>query len=359
LLTWIVADVANTTDVTDTREIMSPMAKKINKRDGAQPVFDDGLVVSIEVLRKQMGDFGPLVLNALQSEPGPRAIFYHHGMLIERLFDMQTILRRMGIARRRMTVLFEHESRYSGSREPRNPQRFSKAEQTILIEQHRLTNELRTDAESFYMFANLALDQLSFWVAYCLNVPDPRKYKFAYLVDKLQGGQTPAELQGLKAGLLEESLWAFYQVRFYRNVFIEHVDRPWQRGSTMSHMFDDFCFFICVPPDWIAEAELGRILAEVEPLVPDWVKQLPEDDWQRSPRAMLEAAFREIEKLPSQTDRDKVWRAWSQIGGKTVSYHILAGRTIAYISAVNDLIMGIIGNDTNGLNLGHPSTFGT
>jgi hypothetical protein len=322
-----------------------------------QPALSENATTLIakldEVIRTQH-ELSKRLLDHTSPPPGPYALFHHHGLLLERLDDVKRIIRRLGRARHRSTELAYREAKYMPKTGPRPGRPYSKRLQTIMNEQHELVASMRMDAESLYIFANLALDQWSFVIAYALGLPNPAAYKYAHLVNRLEGARTPTALMPFKINHLADAIWLQYQVRQYRNIFIEHVERPWQRGSTMGTYREDFNFFICVPVGWIPEEEEKRMIKEIQGFVPAGIASLPEKHWQRSPRAVLEAAFRNIDQIARQEDRERVWSVWSQIGGSTVSFDQLGHRFIDFLQGSTSTIRDCVGVHPASINLGAP-----
>jgi len=247
-------------------------------------------------------------------------------------------------------VLAHREDRYRPHRE--GP--LSKRVSAILTESSGLTQQMRLDAESLYVFANLALDQWSFVIAYGLGLRDPTNYRYRYLVDQLQGRRTPAALSSIKERHLADAVWLLYQVRSYRNAFVEHVERPWQRGSTMGLYTDDFRFFITTPIGWIAPEEEKRLIDAIRPFAPEWTKRLPADHWQASPRGILTATYEEVDKIKRVADREKVWEAWQQLGGSTLSFDRLAGRLVGFLNASTETVQERVELNPRRIDLGPP-----
>jgi hypothetical protein len=193
-------------------------------------------------------------------------------------------------------------------------------------------------------------------IAYALGLRTPTDYRYFQLVNKLQGGTTPAALTTLKDGHLNDAVWLHYQMRQYRNAFVEHVERPWQRGSSMGVYGEDFNFFITTPVGWLSDEHVERLIAGIRQFAPAWVDRLPADSWQRKPRAVLEATYREIDQIPRQVDREKVWDIWSQIGGSTVSYDVLVRRLVTFMQGSTATVLEQIKASPETINFGLPSS---
>jgi hypothetical protein len=290
-----------------------------------------GLIAKLDVVIDSQRALGKVVLERTTPKPGPYALFHHHGLLIQRLEDLRRIVHRIGEARFRLNELAHEEAQHRPKEDPPTGEPYAGRMKDILNQKHKLTTQLRLDVESLYIFANLALDQWSFVVAYCLGLSQPTSYTYRHLVDQLQGARTPTQLLPLKSQHLADAIWLQFQVRFYRNAFIEHVERPWQRGSTMGVRGEDFNFFICSPVGWIPEETEAEMIDSIRHLAPHWVGKLPKGHWQSKPRAVLEATYREIDQIPQAADREKVWKVWREIGGSTVSFEALCRRLISFL----------------------------
>lgn len=299
-------------------------------------------------------DFGKLILDLTLPPAGPYALFYHHGLLVERLENLQILIGRIGKARYRSTELAYREDRYRSLKADLGCSD-SKRLSALLRESAELTKQMCLDAESLYIFANLTLDQWSFVLAYSLGLAEPTKYRYAFLVDQLQGATTPAKWHRFRDAHLTDAIWLLHQVRSHRNAFIEHVERPWQRGSTMGVYGEDFNFFITTPVGWLTPDEEKRVIDEIRQFAPQWVKDLPADHWQAQPRAVLEATYREIDRVPTQADREKIWKVWRQIGGSTVSFDQIADRLVSFLAATANMVREEVMAHPESINLGKPT----
>ncbi|PJE65512.1 hypothetical protein COU91_01200 [Candidatus Saccharibacteria bacterium CG10_big_fil_rev_8_21_14_0_10_47_8] len=115
---------------------------------------------------------------------------------------------------------------------------------------------------------------------------------------------------------------------------------------------DDFNFFIPTPPGWIPDEKQVEMIKPIIHLAPEAYKRLPKDHWQKKPRAMLEAIFKNIDTIDAQADREKVWNAWKEIGGSVVSFHILAGRLVKFLEEASVTLMEEIQKNPQDINLG-------
>ena len=95
--------------------------------------------------------------------------------------------------------------------------------------------------------------------------------------------------------MYKELLWLNGQIRFYRNRFITHSTRPWQRGQNWSLMGFDYKLFIPSPPGWLDEEDITKKIKKLLPLAPQWLKEKPDNYWEKAkPRALLEKLLENI-----------------------------------------------------------------
>lgn len=312
----------------------------------------ESIVKQISDILNQHRDFSKYTLDVLKPPAWPYAIFHHHGHFLERLQDVSAIIERMGKARYRITILNERQERLELKNGVKAGKPYPKYLQKIASENHKLTGLMRMDNETLYIFGNLTLDQWAYTIAYSLGLEDPNRYTFHQLVSKLQANSVDSKLELFYERHFRDVIWLYYQLRLYRNNFIEHVSRPWQRGSTMSAYGDDFIFFIPTPPGWIPEENQREIFATIKHLKPDWVKKLPKGHWQAKPRASLEVMMRQIEDVPKVVDREKIWDVWKEIGGSTVSFDVLGNRLVKFINESTQTIFEQMQNRPKDIILG-------
>jgi len=303
-----------------------------------------------ETIQKQQ-ELGKTINHLIIITPGPYAVFHHHSHLFERIKDVKKIVKRLGQNRKAITDLTFRKNKIEPKRIiPGKP--FSKQMQKILNKQNELTELMRLDMESLYVFGNLLLDQWSHTMAYLLGYSQPEECSFARLYD-LISSKSDGPFDGIKKQHSKDIYWLYYQLRSYRNVFIEHVKRPWQRGNTMSVYGDDFNLFIPTPPGWIDDKQTEEQLKSIYPLAPKILKDMPDDYWEKkSLRRVLEVTFFHIDGIEKKEDREKVWDVWKNIGGSTPSYDVIASRLINFILSSTITITDIIKVNPKAINLG-------
>lgn len=273
------------------------------------------------------------ILQVTKPPTGPYAVFHHISHLIERTSDVKHILRRMVENKAKLVVLAEKESkvRLTVTIKPGKPVpiRLNK----IMNQNHDLTESMKLDMESLYIFGNLVLDQWSLVTAYISGMPDPEKVNFRFLVEQLQSKKYKGILSKFWETHKRDLVWLYYQLRFYRNTFVEHVDRPWQRGNTGSVYGHDFNLFIPSPPGWHSDEKIKKDLEGILHLSPDWIKNASDDYWEKKNlKRTLEIIFNQIDNIEEFTDREMVWNVWRKVGGSTPSYEVIGRRLLSFLS---------------------------
>ncbi len=285
--------------------------------------------------------------------PGkPAAVFYHIGYLMERIKDVQRIMMRMALARKELTDLeIKMQSMTPVKINPEKP--YPKRLRLTNMRSSNLREQMRQDMESLFIYGNLLLDQWSYIISYVAGyeVPptknDESKEKphlnFAGLLSLLQAKEYKGELTDFWNTHKKDIIWLNFHLRGYRNIFVEHMRKPWQRGTTMDSFGDDFKFHIPAPVGYINDAERKKILQEVYKLAPKKLRDMPDDSWEKKNlHYVLEVTLYYIDELDSQSDREKVWEAWHKLGGSAPSYDTIGIRLLNYIFTSLDTINSLI-----------------
>lgn len=328
------------------------------------------------------------------SERGPFIIFYHVSFMLERINDVKRILVRMATTRKRLTDLHISENALMPKKvAPGKP--YPKRVQEVLKESNSLREQMKQDMESLFIYGNLLLDQWSYVIGYIAGyevpeknqmepdfyfrelvklIPDktaqnelknlwkankdkattnPPEINFVGLLNLLQSKSYKGELSDFWTKHKKDIIWLNFHLRFFRNVFIEHLRKPWQRGNTMGLYTDDFNLHIPAAVGFVSQREEKKTLEEIYPLAPQRLKDMPDDYWEKnSLRRVLEVTLFYIDEIESQVDRQKVWDAWHKLGGSTPSYDTIGARLFTYIFSSLDTIIDFIDKYPNKVKLG-------
>jgi hypothetical protein len=109
------------------------------------------------------------------------------------------------------------------------------------------------------------------------------------------------------------------------------------------------------PVGWIPEQRERQMIDGIRELAPPWIAELAEDDWRTRPRALHEATYREIDRIPRQRDRERVWEVWREIGGSTVSFDELARRLVRFLVGSSETVPRSVEEESRNIDVGEPN----
>jgi len=281
----------------------------------------------------------------------PQIIYYQTGLLRERIKNLLIISRRFG-KNRKETIDVQISINALES------QRKTKARTKEIAELYgrmvSLKDELLLDVESTYIFGNLALDQLARLTAHVGDLPncDECDYERLYC-GIIRSRSYTGSLDKLKRECNDCFVWLYYNLRFYRNNFIEHPKYPRQRGATMSVYREEYSLHVPTPPGILTDDEVNVVYQSVENIMPDWLKNAPSNYWEKERRGRrLERALWEIESIKNEGDRDKLRDAWKVVGGSTPPFHLVLNRLSTLMMESLPLLTEVVQDNPGGINLG-------
>lgn len=276
------------------------------------PLLDQTLETMREVIQ-------PLVLHDTHTK-------YQLSYLTGRLEHMKIVTGRLIRQNQRLIELAWMQEKYEPRRRPRSA--FSKKLQAIFKESHELGLRMAIDLETLYVYGNLALDHWASVVGLIANVPDASEWSYPYA--KLHGEIVktvpPEGLRRLKLADEKDIYWLFYNLREFRNKFIEHIDRPLQKGSSRRTYYMGFNFYVPAASGSLTDEELAEQYARINHLQEPFVRNLPPNHWQRKPQVVLQSMVQRIETIENYEDRQLVLSVWKVVGGDSVSYEVLLRR---------------------------------
>jgi hypothetical protein len=204
-----------------------------------------------------------------------------------------------------------------------------------------LLRAMRLDFESLYVFGAIFLDQRSLSAGYLAGVSKPETMTFVRLAQLLETSPQPYPvLQAVAASCMNDVRWLQLQMRTFRNRFVEHADRPWQRGTTMPLHGLEFRLFLCSPPGWIDDREAEREIRAVLRLAPKWLQDAPENHWQKArASALLERIVDNIGEVALQADRDKVAELVGKAGITSPSFKVVVHRLARFADQATSLLL--------------------
>lgn len=281
---------------------------------------------------------------------GPSALFHHNALLLERMKDVKTITTRLGRNREVLTELTIRENKLRPKK--RIYKCMSKQVLMVWEKSQDVHHQMKLDMESLYIFGNLLLNQWTHVIGYLVGDKEPHLFNFARLESKARQKGDRGLLESVCNKHQNDIVWLHYQLRQYRNVFVEHVNAPWQRGTSRQTYGNDFRLASPSAVGWINENEIEQEIKSIEKLAPQWARS-PHETWHRGNiRELLAIAFYYIDTIKKHEHREKVWKVWEKVGGWTPSYDITAARLLRFVSDSILTVTSIISTHPNMINVG-------
>lgn len=302
----------------------------------------------------ELRSISEIILFKLNPHVGPSTLFYHQGYCIVRVRDIGRLLTRMHKNSIKSIKLARSLDKIMPKNYPPAGITFPKNIQRIMRKNHELNEYLRIDYESMFLFGDILLDQWAITIAYLMGFSKPDKFSFHKLIEQIEKEGNESRLLKLWSQKRSELIWLDSHIRFYRNRFITHVDRPLQKGTTRSVYEDRFQLFTPSPPDWIDDEEFKREMHPLTRLLPGYDKGPPHDYWlRRRPLTQLEYLFSNIVSIESKKDREEIQRLMGKYGGATPDYKIIGLNLISFIVEANPLVVEEAIKHIKKINLGN------
>lgn len=311
------------------------------------------LTLKKDECEKNLRQLSKLIFEGIKPAPGAYSFFHHNSHSIERLQDCHRILNRLFTGREKLTKLaYLHKKIMPSNPLPGVP--FPKRVQKIIELENELNSYMKQDLESLYMFGGILLDQWSLQAITIANLNLQKVHPFVELINFFESGKSSI-LNPIWDQLKESILWLHYQLRFYRNRFIVHANRPWQRGTTRSVYGNDFNLFTPTPPGWLNDKKLDEEIKKLIHLAPDYVQNASDNYWEKErPRALIERIFNNIGNIQDKDNREKVASIYGKVGGSTPTFQIIAMRIFDFINSATGLLINIAEENLQEINLGNP-----
>jgi hypothetical protein len=306
-----------------------------------------------EKAEQNLHKLSKVVLTGLKPPPGAYAFFHHSGHALARIQDCKRIVKRLFAGRIKLTELAKQLELVIPKKWPAGKP-YPESTRRIMKEDRELTAYMMQDLESLYMFGVILLDQWALQAICIGNLSLAKKHPFVELVDYFDSEKKSA-LDPIWDQLKEKILWLHYQLRFYRNRFVVHANRPWQRGTTRSVYGDDFNLFIPTPPGWIDDDKTNQEIRKLLYLAPKYIQEADDRYWEKeNPRRLIEILFNNIGKIEKKDERKQVAGIFGDVGGSTPTFQILAYNLFEFVMLATDLLFDIAQKNLSNIDLGKP-----
>jgi hypothetical protein len=291
---------------------------------------DPEILAALERTAAALAD-GKSLIEALKPPPGPYALFHHRTHARERCLDVALILRRLLDGRARLTIANAPTEQLRPDRWPAGvpyPPEMQAAMQDTLM----LGHALKLDFESLFHFGSVLMDQWAHMAGYLCGVAAPEQFTFHNATLALDREDT-AGLRQVRAQLVRHARWLWLWMRIYRNKFVVHTNRPWQRGTIADSIGDEFSLHSPSPPGWENDGQLSLELSGLLEFAPDWLRNADPTYWERAnPNALLQRVIENIGSVEAQADRDRIANLVARAGVETPTFQVVASVLSDFVS---------------------------
>lgn len=265
------------------KQILDPGIEALNS-------LADQAITNFRLLEKELVD-----ISRKNRNPTPANLFYHQSYVLGRIEDIRMITQRVG-SNSQLTKKLSILIRINRNKEiPGKP--FPPRMQKIMNLHSGALARMRFDMESVYIFGSLLLDQWAYCIGFISSQPNPNTFDFKKLMNLMQQEGYDGLLKDLWQKHKAQMLWLFYQLRFYRNNFIEHVQRPLQKGTTGDSP-EGFQLFVPTATQLFTDEEIENEINSIRYLAPKWLLEMPDDHWEKqSLRRLLERTVEDIQNI--------------------------------------------------------------
>jgi len=317
-------------------------------KDFAEHPLSSAVNDGVEALKR----LNKAVYEGRKPPAGVYAFFSHNSHAMTALQDCNRILQRLFFGRALLTKLSHEEQRLMPQDWPAGtplPEEVSK----VIIRSQDATEFMKLDFESLYVFGGVLLDQWALLAIAIGNIECPKQHPFRELVDVLDENQNTV-LTPLWTAIKNDTLWLYYQLRFYRNRFVVHASRPWQRGTTRSLYGNDFNLFTPTPPGWLDDEAFDAEIKSLMHLAPERIRNARDDYWEKArPGRLIEVLFDMIPQF-EKADRERISRLFGRKGGSTPDFATVGGRLLRMISEGAEHLTSIAEANLTTIDLGRP-----
>lgn len=292
------------------------------------------------------------IREAVKPASGSYALFNHLVHAQERVRDVRLIFDRMAAGREELSHVNAQVAALRPKDWPPNTPYPDDVSAAMGVAS-QLTGALKVDFESLFHFGAVLLDQWAHCVGYLAGVVAPEEHVFHRFVLSLDQPVLAPAFAPLQGEPRSKARWLHFWMRTYRNTFVVHADRPWQRGTNARLIGDEFKIFTPSPPGWEDDVALdAEIVAQLH-LAPRWLQEKPVDCWERArPGRLLERIVENVGALDRQRDRDVVANLARRKGITTPSFQTVAGTLAEFVGNSTRLVFQSALQTPPAINLG-------
>ncbi len=314
---------------------------------------NDDILQRLDSASEILSDGRP-ILDALKPPPGPLALFHHESHALERIRDVQVIFERLLDNRAEYTRLNAEIARERPEEWPAGVP-FEDPVAGLMREAHHVNHALKLDYESLFHFGAVLLDQWAHAAGYLAGVERPEAFVFHPLAEHVERDDARPALRPIRERLRGHTRWLHFWMRTYRNKFVVHAERPWQRGTVGGACADDFALFTPSPPGWEDDA---AVAAEIRGLIdhaPEWLKRAdPGYREKERPLALFGRIVENIGTIEEAGVRQRIAHLANRAGITTPTFQIVASVLADFIHQAVRLVREAALAAPAEINLGPP-----
>ena len=275
------------------------------------------------------------LLKASLSPDKAKALGSHIAHIQHRVGDVHRILRRLALERRALASLdAEIEKQMPAEWPPGTP--YPNNIQELFKEQKELTGYLELDIETLYQFGAVLLDQWAYVVAYIGGWSTPEERDFARLVQCLENPKNKDFLASIANSIYLPNVEVIHrlnmQFRLYRNKFIVHRTKPWQRSSRRDFIQGEYILWSPILPGSYTQERQTQLIQQVLDVAsrgPSWFIPMA-NKANSNYLTLLHQMIRHSHEW-SLADRNRLIDAASSLGFETETFQALGECLLSFI----------------------------
>jgi hypothetical protein len=332
------------------------MPRRTVKAPIPYPISREKIEEMADSATQKLHDISRIIMSEFHPPPGAYVFFSHNAHALARVADCKRIIQRMYEQIGLLAQLNIEEEQIGSSTQGSS---LEAAPQQLHMRQNEINSYTQQDMESLYIFGDMLLDQWAILAIIVGNLPIRSKdlqtiHPFIEVAKYFENGGK-CVLDPIWVKLREELLWLKYQMRFYRNRFIVHANRPWQRGTTRSSFGEEYKLFTPSPPGFLDDKTLDDEIRDLISFAPKNIQDAPDDYWEKSrPGALIERIFNNIGNIPKIQDRERIANIFAQKGGSTPTFQIIAIRLFHFIAESTQMLCDIVPDNISNIDIGKP-----
>jgi hypothetical protein len=258
-------------------------------------------------------------------------LFFHHTHAVQRVRDMRTLVERLVSG---LDAYYGVEVTVADRQACDDAGRYPPDIARRLGEKHRIERGLRLDFEALYMFGLVLLDQIGMFLSRLDSEPED---SFLDLVAKAEMGGAGPVAAAIWAKQRAQMRWLAFVFGVYRNTFIAHAKRPWQRGTVISR--NTFTLFTPAPVGWVSKEDVAtHNLSVANAATQIFADVSPTALAARGPGELLRRGSDQIGLL-DRSGRDMIEEAIKRLGTETPTFQDVAERILRFVIEMTPLML--------------------